>query len=69
MRPLRRATHRWVNNIKMYLGEIRWGKGIDWVGLVDIRDKWSALVNVVMNLRVPQNGGKFSSGCTHLHKH
>jgi hypothetical protein len=41
-----------VNNIEMDLGEIRWG-GVDWIGLVQDRDKWRALVNVVMNLRVP----------------
>jgi hypothetical protein len=37
-----------VDNIKMDLGEIRWG-GMDWIGLAQDRDKWRALVNV-MNL-------------------
>jgi hypothetical protein len=40
-----------VDNIKMDLLEIRWG-GVDWIGLVQDRDKWSALVNMVMNLQV-----------------
>jgi hypothetical protein len=41
--------HRWVNNIKMDIGEIKW-RGIDWFSLAQDRDKWRALVNVVMNL-------------------
>jgi hypothetical protein len=41
-----------VVNIKMDLGEIGWG-GVDWIVLVQDRDKWRALVNAVMNLRVP----------------
>jgi hypothetical protein len=50
-----------VDNIKMDLLEIGWG-GVDWIGLAHDRDKWRALVNAVMNLRVPQNAGKLSSG-------
>jgi predicted small integral membrane protein len=41
-----------VNNIKMDLLEIGFG-GVDWIGLVQDRDKWRALVNAVMYLRVP----------------
>jgi hypothetical protein len=41
-----------VDNIKMYLGEIKWGD-VDWIGLVQDRDKWRALVNGVMNLWAP----------------
>jgi hypothetical protein len=41
-----------VENIKMDLLEIGWG-GVDWNGLAQDRDKWRALVNAVMNLRVP----------------
>jgi hypothetical protein len=51
-RPLGRPRHRWVDNIKMDLLEIGWG-GVDWIGLAQDRNKWRALVNVVMNLRVP----------------
>jgi hypothetical protein len=53
-RPVGRPSRRWVDNIKMDLLEIGWG-GVDWVGLGPDRDKWRALVNTVMNLRVPQN--------------
>jgi hypothetical protein len=51
-RPLGRPRRRWVENIKIDLLEIGWG-GVDWIGLAQDRDKWRALVNVVMNLRVP----------------
>jgi hypothetical protein len=50
--PLGRPRHRWVNNIKMDLREIRWD-GMDWIDLAQDRDQWRALVNTVMNLRVP----------------
>jgi hypothetical protein len=48
-RPLGRPRPRWVDNIKMDLREI----GVDWVDLAQDRDHWRALVNTVMNLRVP----------------
>jgi hypothetical protein len=51
-RPLARTRRRWVDNIKMDLGEIGWG-GEHWIDLVQVRDKWRALVNAVMNLWVP----------------
>jgi hypothetical protein len=51
-RPLGRPRRRWVDDIKMKLSEIGWG-GVDWIGLAQDRDKWRALVNAVMNLRVP----------------
>jgi hypothetical protein len=41
-----------VDNIKIDFLEIGWG-GVDWIGLAQDRDKWRALVNAVMNLRVP----------------
>jgi hypothetical protein len=44
-RPLRRPRRRWVDNIKM--------DGMDWIDLAQDRDQWRALVNTVMNLRVP----------------
>jgi hypothetical protein len=52
-----------VDNIKTDLVEIGWG-GLNWTGLAHDRDKWRGLVNVVMNLRVPQNVGELSSGYT-----
>jgi hypothetical protein len=50
-RPLGRPRRRWVDNIKMNLLELVWG-GVDRIGLAQDRDKWRALVNAVMNLRV-----------------
>jgi hypothetical protein len=44
--------HRWVDNIKMDLREKGWD-GRDWIKLAQDRDQWRALVNTVMNLRVP----------------
>jgi hypothetical protein len=51
-RPLGRPRRRWVDSIKMDLGEIEWD-GVDWIELGQDRDQWKALVNTVMNLRVP----------------
>jgi hypothetical protein len=51
-RPLERRRRRWVDNIKMDLREIGWD-GRDWIDLDQDRDQWRALVNTVMNLRVP----------------
>jgi hypothetical protein len=51
-RPLGRPRCRWVNNIKMDLRAIGWD-GMDWIDLAQDRDQWRALVNMVMNLRVP----------------
>jgi hypothetical protein len=51
-RPLGRPRRRWVGNIKMDLREIGWD-GEDWIELAQDRDQWRALVNTVMNLRVP----------------
>jgi hypothetical protein len=52
-----------VDNIKMDLREIGWD-GMVWIDLAQNRDQWRALMNTVMNLPVPQNAGKFLSGCT-----
>jgi hypothetical protein len=51
-RPLGRPRSRWEGNIKMDLQEVRCGS-IDWIDLAQDRDRWRALVNAVMNLRVP----------------
>jgi hypothetical protein len=51
-RLLERPRRRWVDNIKMDLLEIGWGR-VDWIGLAQGRDKWRALLNSVMNHRVP----------------
>jgi len=50
-RSLGRPRHRWENNIKMDLQEVVGGG--DWMELAEDRDKWRALVNTVMNFRVP----------------
>ena len=51
-RALWRPRCRWEDNITMDLQEVGCG-GMDWIKLVQDRDRWWALVNVVMNLRVP----------------
>jgi hypothetical protein len=51
-RPLGRPRRRWVDNIKIDLREKGW-YGMDWIDLAQDRDQWRALVNMVMNLRVP----------------
>ena len=50
-KPLGRFWRRWEDNIKMDFQEVECG-GMDWVNLVQDRDSWRALVNVVMNIRV-----------------
>jgi hypothetical protein len=49
-RLLGRPRRRWVDNIKIDLGEIGWD-GRDWIELAQDRDQWRALVNTVMNLQ------------------
>ena len=49
-RPLGRPRRGWEDNIKMDLREVGGG---DWMELAQDRDRWWALVNTVMNLRVP----------------
>jgi hypothetical protein len=51
-RQLGRPRRSWVENIKIDLREVGWD-GIDWIDPAQDRDQWSALVNTVMNLRVP----------------
>jgi hypothetical protein len=50
--PLGRPRCRWVDNIRMDLGERGWCD-VDWIGLAQDRDKWRTLVNAAMNARVP----------------
>ena len=50
--PLGRPRRRWEDNIKMDLQEVGCG-GKDWIDVAQDRDRWRALVNGVMNLRVP----------------
>jgi len=50
--PLGRPRHRWEHNIKAELREVGCG-GMDWLDLVQDRDRWRALMNAVMNFRVP----------------
>jgi hypothetical protein len=51
-RTLGRPRRRWEDNIKMDLQEVGWG-GMDWIDMAQDRDRWRAVVNAVMNLRVP----------------
>ena len=50
--PLERPRRRWEDNIKMHLQEVGCG-GMDWIEMAQDMDRWRALVNAVMNLRVP----------------
>jgi hypothetical protein len=52
-RPLERPRRRWEDNVKMYLREVGWRGGIDWIDLAQDTDRWRAVVNAVMNLRFP----------------
>jgi hypothetical protein len=50
-RPLGKPRHKWVDNIKIDLRDIGWD--IDWIDLAENKGQWRAVVNTVMNLRVP----------------
>jgi hypothetical protein len=51
-RPLGRPSRMWVDSIRMVLGEVGWSN-VDWIGLAQDRNRLRALVNSVLNLRVP----------------
>jgi len=55
-RPMGRPVYRWEDNIQMDLQEVGCG-GRDWIELAQDRDRWRAIVNAVMNLRVHKMGG------------
>jgi hypothetical protein len=59
-RPLERPRLGWLDNIRMDLVEVGWSD-MEWIGLAHNRDRWRALVNSVLNLRVPKNAGKLWS--------
>jgi hypothetical protein len=64
-RPLGRPRRRWVDNIRLDLGEVGWDD-VDWIGPAQDRNRWRALVNSVLNLRVPLNAEKLSGGLTNI---
>ena len=51
-RPLARPRRRWEDNIKMNIHKVRWTR-MYWIDLAQDRDRWRAVVNAVMKLRVP----------------
>ena len=57
-RQLGRHRHRWEDHMKIDLQELECG-GMDWISLAQDRNRWQAIVNAVMSLRVPQNARNF----------
>jgi hypothetical protein len=50
-RPLEKPRRRWEDEIRMHLGKTGWGS-VEWIQLAQDRDRWRAVVNTAMNLRV-----------------
>ena len=61
-RPLGKPRRRWVDSIRTNLQEVGCGY-MDWIGLVQDRDRWRTLVSAVMNVRVQRNAGNFLTSC------
>jgi hypothetical protein len=51
-RPPGRPRRKWFDNIRMDLVEVGWGD-VNWISLAQDRERWRALVNSILNLRVP----------------
>ena len=49
--PFGRPGNKWEDNIKMHLQEVRWS--LDWISLAENRDRFRAVVNAVINFRIP----------------
>ena len=64
--PDREATSRprrkWRDNIKLDIQEVRCGV-LEWIELAKDSNRWRALVNAMLKLRVPSNAGKFLPSC------
>jgi hypothetical protein len=58
-RSLEKPRRRWKDNIKMDLRAVGWG--MDWLDIIQDRDRWRAVVNAVMKRRVSENAGNFFS--------
>jgi hypothetical protein len=61
-KSLGRSRRKWEDNVKIDLQEVGCG-AIDWIKLAEDRERWRALLNAVMNLRVPYNTGNFLTSC------
>jgi hypothetical protein len=57
-RPLTRPRRIWEDNIKMDVQEVG-SSGVDWIELAQVRNRWRAFVNTVMNLGVSSNSENF----------
>jgi hypothetical protein len=47
--PTGGPRHRWEDNIKMHLEEVRW-EGVDWIDMAQDKEQWLVLVNTVINV-------------------